>query len=295
MLKSMTAFGRAKLTVGGKDITAEIRSVNNRYFDCNTRLPRAYSYLEEKIKPYLQSRGISRGKVDVSISVEVVETEGIDIALDTAYARGYIEALRRLRDEFGLADDISVMSVARNQEIFSVHKPEEDAEAEWQNVLSVLSLAVDAFLAGRAAEGANIEKDLRAKVDNIGKITERIETLSEQSIKGYHQRLRERLTQVLADNKVTADENRILTECAIFADRVAIDEELVRLRSHFTAFDGILKMDEPTGRKLDFLIQEMNREINTVGSKCSDSEIAHLVVDVKTELEKIREQIQNIE
>ncbi|MBO4980000.1 MAG: YicC family protein [Clostridia bacterium] len=295
MLKSMTAFGRAKLTVGGKDITAEIRSVNNRYFDCNTRLPRAYSYLEEKIKPYLQSRGISRGKVDVSISVEVVETEGIDIALDTAYARGYIEALRRLRDEFGLADDISVMSVARNQEIFSVHKPEEDAEAEWQNVLSVLSLAVDAFLAGRAAEGANIEKDLRAKVDNIGKITEKIETLSEQSIKGYHQRLRERLTQVLADNKVTADENRILTECAIFADRVAIDEELVRLRSHFTAFDGILKMDEPTGRKLDFLIQEMNREINTVGSKCSDSEIAHLVVDVKTELEKIREQIQNIE
>ncbi len=295
MLKSMTAFGRAKLTVGGKDITAEIRSVNNRYFDCNTRLPRAYSYLEEKIKPYLQSRGISRGKVDVSISVEVVETEGIDIALDTAYARGYIEALRRLRDEFGLADDISVMSVARNQEIFSVHKPEEDAEAEWQSILSVLSVAVDAFLAGRAAEGANIERDLRAKVENIGKITERIEALSEQSIKGYHQRLRERLTQVLSDNKVTADENRILTECAIFADRVAIDEELVRLRSHFTAFDGILKMDEPTGRKLDFLIQEMNREINTVGSKCSDSEIAHLVVDVKTELEKIREQIQNIE
>ena len=295
MLKSMTAFGRAKLTVGGKDITAEIRSVNNRYFDCNTRLPRAYSYLEEKIKPYLQSRGISRGKVDVSISVEVVETEGIDIALDTAYARGYIEALRRLRDEFGLADDISVMSVARNQEIFSVHKPEEDAEAEWQSILSVLSVAVDAFLAGRAAEGANIERDLRAKVENINKITERIEALSEQSIKGYHQRLRERLTQVLSDNKVTADENRILTECAIFADRVAIDEELVRLRSHFEAFHSFLTSKDPVGRKLDFLLQEMNREINTVGSKCSNSEIAHLVVDVKTELEKIREQIQNIE
>ena len=295
MLRSMTAFGRSKQTVGGKDITAEIRSVNNRYFDCNTRLPRAYAYLEEKIKPYLQSRGISRGKVDVSISIEVLETEGIDIALDTAYAKGYIEALRRLRDEFGLADDISVMSVARSQEIFNVHKPEEDAEEDWQNILSVLSVAVDAFLAGRAAEGANIEKDLRAKVDNIHEITKKIEKLSEQSIKGYHQRLRERLTQVLADNKVTADENRILTECAIFADRVAIDEELVRLRSHFKAFDDILKMNEPTGRKLDFLIQEMNREINTVGSKCSDSEIAHLVVDVKTELEKIREQIQNIE
>lgn len=295
MLKSMTAFGRCKQTVGGKDITAEIRSVNNRYFDCNTRLPRAYAYLEEKIKPYLQSRGISRGKVDVSISVEVIETEGIDVALDTAYAKGYVEALRHLRDAFGLADDISVMSVARNQEIFKIHKPEEDAEEDWQNILSVLSVAVDAFLAGRAAEGANIEKDLCAKVENIGRITEKIEALSEQSIKGYRQKLRERLEQVLADNKVTADENRILTECAIFADRVAIDEELVRLRSHFKAFDDILGMNEPTGRKLDFLIQEMNREINTVGSKCSDSQIAHLVVDVKTELEKIREQIQNIE
>lgn len=295
MLKSMTAFGRCKRTVGGKDITAEIRSVNNRYFDCNTRLPRAYSYLEEKIKPYLQARGISRGKVDVNISVEVLETEGIDIALDSAYAKGYIDALRRLRDEFGLADDISVMSVARNTEIFSIHKPEADVEAEWQNILSVLSVATDSFLEGRAAEGANIEKDLRGKVENIQKITEKIEALSEQNIKSYRIKLQERLTQILSDNKITADENRILTECAIFADRVAIDEELVRLRSHFGAFDSILKMNEPTGRKLDFLIQEMNREINTIGSKSSDSEIAHLVVDVKTELEKIREQIQNIE
>lgn len=295
MLKSMTAFGRAKQTVGGKDITAEIRSVNSRFFDCNVRLPRAYSYLEEKIKPYLQSRGISRGKVDVSISVEVLEAEGVEIALDSAYAKGYIDALRRLRDEFGLADDISVMSVARNNEIFSVHKPEEDAEGEWQKLQSVLTLAVDSFLKGRADEGANIEKDLREKVATIDGITKKIEALSEQSINSYHIKLRERLTQVLADNKITADENRILTECAIFADRVAIDEELVRLRSHFKAFDGILLLNEPTGRKLDFLIQEMNREINTIGSKCSDSEIAHLVVDVKTELEKIREQIQNIE
>ncbi len=295
MLKSMTAFGRAKRNEGGKDITVEIRSVNNRFFDCNVRLPRAYSFLEEKVKPYLQSRGISRGKVDVSISVEVLETVGVEIALDSAYAKGYIDALRRLRDEFSLADDISVMTVARNQEIFSVHKPEADAESDWRDIESVLSEAVDAFLGGRAAEGANIEKDLREKVAGIRAITEKIEALSEQSIHSYHTRLRERLEQVLADNKVTADENRILTECAIFADRVAIDEELVRLRSHFKAFDDILAMNEPTGRKLDFLIQEMNREINTVGSKCSDSDIAHLVVDVKTELEKIREQIQNIE
>jgi len=295
MLKSMTAFGRSKQTVGGKDITVEIRSVNSRYFDCNVRLPRAYSFLEEKIKPYLQSRGISRGKVDVGIGVEVLETVGIDIALDSAYAKGYIDALRRLRDEFGLADDISVMTVARNQEIFSVHKPEADAESDWQDVETVLSSAVDAFLSGRAAEGANIEKDLREKVEGIRAITEKIEGLSEQSVSTYHTRLRERLAQVLADNKVTADENRILTECAIFADRVAIDEELVRLRSHFTAFDGILNMNEPTGRKLDFLIQEMNREINTIGSKCSDAVMAQAVADVKSELEKIREQIQNIE
>lgn len=295
MMRSMTAFGRSKQSVGGKDITAEIRSVNNRYFDCNTRITRAYSYLEEKIKPYLQSRGISRGKVDVSISVEVTETEGVDIALDTAYAKGYIEALRRLGNEFGLRDDISIMSVARNSEIFKIHKPEEDAESDWRDILTVLSAAVDAFLAGRTAEGANIEKDLRYKVDTIRGLTEKIESLSEKNIKGYHEKLRERLTQILADNKITADENRILTECAIFADRVAIDEELVRLRSHFKAFEDILASGEPAGRKLDFLIQEMNREINTIGSKSSDSEIAHLVVDVKTELEKIREQIQNIE
>lgn len=295
MMKSMTAFGRSKQTVNGKDITAEIRSVNNRYFDCNTRITRAYSYLEEKIKPYLQSRGISRGKVDVSISVEVMETEGLDIALDTAYAKGYIEALRRLGNEFGLRDDISIMSVARNSEIFKVKKPEEDAESDWHDILTVLAAAVDAFLAGRSAEGANIEKDLCGKVDTIRGLTEKIEALSEKNVKGYHEKLRERLTQILEDNKITVDENRILTECAIFADRVAIDEELVRLRSHFKAFEDILASKEPAGRKLDFLIQEMNREINTIGSKSSDSDIAHLVVDVKTELEKIREQIQNIE
>lgn len=295
MMKSMTAFGRAKETVNGRDITVEIRSVNNRYFDCNIKISRSLSYLEERIKPFLQSKGISRGKVDVSVSVEAVAASEVEITPNVEYARTYVDALRRLADELELRDDISVMAVARNPEVFSVKKPEEDIEKDWNDVLSVLSPAVDKFLEGRAAEGARIEADLIAKVDKIRGIVTEIEALSQKDIVSYSDKLRDRIKQMLSDNKITVDENRILTECAIFADRVAIDEELVRLRSHFEAFHSFLASKDPVGRKLDFLLQEMNREINTVGSKCSNSEIAHLVVDVKTELEKIREQIQNIE
>ena len=294
-MKSMTAFGRAKETVGGKDITVELRSVNSRYFDCNVKISRAFSSLEEKVKPYLQSRGIARGKLDVWVGVEVTESQGVEIALDAAYAKGYVDALRRLRDEFELADDISVMQVARNQDIFCIKKPEEDAESDWQDILSVLAPAVDRFLAAREAEGANIERDLCEKVENIREIAKTISSLSAADVESYGEKLRTRLSQMLSDNKISIDENRILTECAIFADRVTIDEELVRLDSHFDAFTKMLASREPVGRKIDFLIQEMNREINTIGSKCQNAEIAHLVVQVKTEIEKIREQIQNIE
>ena len=294
-MKSMTAFGRAKETVGGKDITVELRSVNSRYFDCNVKISRAFSYLEEKVKPYLQSRGIARGKLDVWVGVEVTESQGVEIALDAAYAKGYVDALRRLRDEFELTDDISVMQVARNQDIFCIKKPEEDAESDWQDILSVLAPAVDRFLAAREAEGANIERDLCEKVENIREIAKTISSLSAADVESYGEKLRTRLSQMLSDNKISIDENRILTECAIFADRVTIDEELVRLGSHFDAFTKMLASREPVGRKIDFLIQEMNREINTIGSKCQNAEIAHLVVQVKTEIEKIREQIQNIE
>ncbi len=294
-MKSMTAFGRAKENVGGKDITVEIRSVNSRYFDCNIRIARSLSYLEERIKPYLQNKGISRGKVDVNISVEAVASSDVLIEPNFEYAKTYVDALRLLAENLGLRDDISVMAVARNSEVFSIKKPEEDIERDWQELLLVLAPAVDSFLRGREAEGERIKADLVAKVDNIRSIVTEIEALSKEDIVSYSDKLRERIKQMLSDNKITVDENRILTECAIFADRVAIDEELVRLRSHFEAFHDIVKLREPVGRKLDFLLQEMNREINTVGSKCSNSEIAHLVVDVKTELEKIREQIQNIE
>ncbi len=295
MIKSMTAFGRARSTVDGKDITVEIKSVNNRYFDCSVKLPRSISFLEEKIKPYLQSRGIARGKVDVFITLDVTDSPAANIRLDEHYAGAYISALRELGERFGLCNDISIMSVAQNRDIFVVQKPEENAEEDWVQLSGVLEEATDAFLAGRLREGENIRCDLCEKVRNIRQMTDQIEKLSLLDVAGYREKLEGRLREVLADNRISFDENRILTECAIFADRIAIDEELVRLRSHFDGFDRILESDEPVGRKLDFLVQEMNREINTIGSKCQNSAIAHIVVDVKCEIEKIREQIQNIE
>lgn len=294
-MKSMTAFGRAKETVNGREITVELRSVNSRYFECSVRISRIFSFLEEKIKPYLQAHGISRGKVDVSISVDVIDTDGVEIALDESYLNPYLRALATLRDKYGLRDDVSVMSVASNREVFTVKKPDEDMEAAWVDLESVLFPALESFLLARSAEGANIEADLKSKIASINDTVNKIEALSVNDVSTYKEKLRDRLTQMLSDNKISIDENRILTECAIFADKVAIDEELVRLRSHFKAFEEICLSADPVGRKLDFLIQEMNREVNTIGSKCSNSDIAHLVVDVKTEIEKIREQIQNIE
>lgn len=295
MVKSMTAFGRARKVVGGKDITVEIRSVNNRFFDCSVKLPRAFSFLEEKIKPYLQSRSVSRGKVDVFIGIDVIDSPIPEISIDEGYAEAYINALRALEKKFDLRDDISVMRVAQNHDIFVIRKSDEDTEKEWNDVRQVLDEAVDGFIAGRVREGENIEKDLIAKVENIRAITKDIEALSSADVSEYRAKLEDKLRDMLADNRIVFEESRILTECAIFADRVAIDEELVRLSSHFDGFFEILSSGEPAGRKLDFLVQEMNRETNTIGSKCQNSSIAKSVVNIKCELEKIREQIQNIE
>lgn len=296
MIKSMTAFGRARETVGGKDITVELKSVNSRFFDCSVRLPKAFSYLEEKIRPYLQAYGkISRGKLDVSVGIDVIDTPGIKISIDEGYAAGYIAALRRLRDEFGLKDDISVMSVAQNRDIFVTAAPEDNAEREWEDVRSVLDKALKIFSEGRAREGNNLENDLKVKINTLRAYADEIGKRSRENTSAYRVKLEERLREMLSDNKLTFDESRILTECAIFADRVAIDEELVRLASHFDGFTAILDSGEPAGRRLDFLVQEINREANTIGSKCSDAAIARTVVDMKCEIEKIREQIQNIE
>ena len=295
MIRSMTGFGRCRETVEGLDITVEIKSVNSRFLDCTAKISRAYGYLEERIKPYLMSRGVTRGKVDVWISVEVMDSGSVQITADEGYLKGYLEALYTLRDKYGLRDDISVMTVARNHDIFQIKKPEEDIEHDWERVLTVLAKATDTFLNVREREGERLAEDLRTKMQNIKGAVDRIEELSALDVSTYRERLAERIREALGDCQITPDETRLLTECAIHADKVAVDEEMVRLRTHFGAFEEILSSGEPVGRKLDFLMQEMNREINTTGSKCSDAQIAHLVVDVKCELEKIREQIQNLE
>ncbi len=295
MTSSMTGFGRCRETVEGLDVTVEIKSVNSRFLDCNTKISRAYGYLEERVKPYLMQKGITRGKVDVWIGIDVMDSGSVQIELDEGYLKGYLDALYRLRDEYGLRDDISVMNVAHNQGLFLVKRPEEDIERDWARVVTVLEKAVDTFLAVRAREGERLAKDMFAKLANIKVLVDEIEALSQKDIATYRERLAERVREALEDNHITLDENRILTECALHADKVAVDEELVRLRTHFVSFEEILEGDEPVGRRLDFLLQEMNREVNTTGSKCSDAEIARRVVDIKCELEKIREQIQNLE
>ncbi len=295
MIRSMTGFGRCCQPVDGWDIIAEIKSVNSRFLDCSVKISRAYAYLEERVKPYLQSRGISRGKVDVWIGIEVTDSGTVEVEIDDGYLKGYLDALYRLRDGYGLQDDISVMTVARNQEIFRVKKQEEDIERDWARVLSVLAPAVDAFLAAREREGASLAEDISKKLTGISANVDRIEECSAETVLRYRERLAERVREALADNQVTTDETRLLTECAVYSDKVAVDEELLRLRTHLKSFSQMLKDNNPVGRKMDFLLQEMNREINTTGSKCNNAEIAQIVVEVKCELEKIREQIQNLE
>ena len=293
MIKSMTGYGRAKKEIGGRNILVELKSVNNRYLDCTVKLPKLFGFLEEKIKSYISSKGISRGKVEIFVSIDILEEIGVSVELDRAYAKSYIDALRTLAAEFNLENDISVMSVAANRDIFSVKKADEDMDREWANVLPVLEEATAAFITSREREGANMKADILSKKANIEALVKKIAPLSEADAKNQYAKLESRIKQLLGD--VVVDENRLITECALFADKVAIDEELVRLSSHFEAFEQIVASDEPVGRKLDFLLQEINRETNTIGSKACDVAIAKIVVEIKSELEKIREQIQNIE
>ena len=295
MVKSMTAFGRAKLQGEAKDITIEIKSVNSRFFDCTVKLPRAYIFLEERIKEHIRKNAVARAKVDVFVTIDN-HTSGVgNVGLDTAYLESYLAALRRLNTEFGLADDISVMTVARNQEIFTYDKPEEDLEAEWVTFRSVLDEAIAGYNEMRAREGAKAESDIKAKIELVRSYADEVEKISLEDTVGYRDKLEAKIRSFLDDAQITPDENRLLTECAIWADKIAIDEELVRLRSHFGAFYDIIASNEPSGRKLDFLMQELNRETNTIGSKANNAKIARIVVNMKGELEKIREQVQNIE
>lgn len=295
MARSMTAFGRCSDIVGGKSICVELKSVNNRFLDCNIRVPRQYGEIEERIRPYLQSRGVTRGKVDVYISVTRTDGGDAEIALDGSYTRRYIELLERLRDEYGLRDDISVMNVAANRDIFTVTEnraTEQDAE----DIMDVFRRALDAFIAMRVAEGQNICRDLHGKLRHLGELTGEIEREEPKMVEAYRTRLESRLRAALEERGAGApDEARIITECAVFADKVAVDEETVRLRSHLDAFAAALDSDEAVGRRLDFLVQEIGREINTVGSKVSDVHMTDTVVEMKSELERIREQVQNLE
>ena len=295
MIKSMTAFGRAKREGEIKDITVEIKSVNSRFFDCNVKIPRSYVFLEERIKSHVQKCAVARAKVDVFVTIDRHTSELGAVKVDLGYAESYISALRQLSSSFGLKEDISVSSVARNPDIFTYEKSEEDLEAEWQIIREVLDEALVGYNAMRAEEGRKAWEDITGKLERVRSLSDEVERISREDTVGYRDKLEARLRAILADNSVAIDENRLLTECAIWADKIAIDEELVRLRSHFGAFYDIGALPEPSGRKLDFLMQELNRETNTIGSKANNARIARIVVDMKGELEKIREQVQNIE
>ena len=292
MVKSMTGYGRAEEIINGKDISIEIKSVNHRFLEAICKAPRAYGFLEEKIKSQLKSK-ISRGKLDVSVSITSLEAGDSDVKINKSLAKAYVDALRELGKELSLADDLSLSTISRFQDIFIVKKTEEDEEELWSSVSEVLAKAINMFIAMRETEGEKMKDDILSNIQKIEDKVSIIESKSPETSKLYYDKLYSKIQEILADSKF--DEQRIITEAAIFSEKVAVDEETVRLRSHISQFREIISLDEPVGRKLDFLIQEFNREANTIGSKAQDSEIARLVVEIKSDIEKIREQIQNIE
>jgi len=288
----MTGYGRGQATVDGTDILVEIKSVNNRYYDFSARLPRMYGYLEEKLKTFMNG-SISRGKIEVSVSIYNSGSKSEEISINLDVANGYINALREANESLGLTDDITLSHVSRFPEVFIIKKIIEDEESVWNNIKPVAEEAVAKFVAMRETEGEKMKEDLSSRLDFILSKVEEVEKISPTTTENYRNRLYQKLKDILSDNNI--DEQRILTEAAIFSEKVAVDEETVRLRSHISQFRELLETDEPVGRKLDFLVQEMNRESNTIGSKAQDIAITKIVVDVKSEIEKIREQIQNIE
>ena len=288
----MTGYGRAQAIRDGLDITFEIKSVNHRYFDFSSRVPRSYAFLEEKLKAFVKEQ-VARGKIECYVHILEIEAQAADVVINAPLVEGYIRALNSLESEYGLRNDISVMQVGRMPEVLTVKKAEADEDAVWQAVMPVAQEAIDRFIAMRAKEGEKLKEDVLSRAAAILKNVSFIESQSEQTVKDYTARLSERIQEVLADT--TIDEARILTEAAIFADKVAVAEETVRLRSHIAQLGDMLESEEAVGRKLDFLVQEMNREATTIGSKCQDVNVTKKVLDIKSEIEKIREQIQNIE
>ncbi len=292
MIKSMTGYGRAVETVNGREFTVEIRSVNNRYLDCTVKMPRIFSFAEDAIKQLIKTE-VSRGKVDVFISVNAEAASDVQVTLNKPVVEGYLNAMRQMAQEYGVKDDISVTALARMPEVFLVEKPQADEQQLKADLLSVVQKALEHYNHMRQVEGAALETDLRNRAATILELVTQVEQASPQTVADYRKRLEEKMREVLESKSI--DESRILTEAAIFADKIAVDEETVRLRSHLEQMDTMLTNGGSVGRKLDFLLQEMNREANTTGSKCTDVKVARIVVDIKAELEKIREQTQNLE
>ena len=292
MVMSMTGFGRAEISVGTRDIIVEIKSVNHRYYEFSCRTGRGYSFLEDKLKKYVGEK-VSRGKVDMYVSVTENDDTAVEVELNRPLAKGYIDAMRTLADDYQIKEDISVSVLARINDIFQIHRPPTDEEAVFSDVKVAVDEALSHFLDMRRAEGEQLKEDILSRAEHIVSIVGESEERSPVTVQEYRDRLYTKLKDVLQSNNI--DDQRILTEAAIFADKVAVDEETVRLRSHFDQMKSFLDSDQPIGRKLDFIVQEMNREANTIGSKVTDSILAHKVVDIKGEIEKIREQVQNIE
>ena len=292
MLRSMTGFGRGEDTIGGRHIVFEIKSVNHKYFEFNSRIPRGYLFLEDKLKAYIQGK-ISRGKVDVFLQIETLEETDVQVLVNHSLASAYVTALQELKERYQLPDEPSLALLSKYSDIFSVHKAPEDEDAVWEAVRQVADQAIASFLKMREAEGARLKADILEKAGEIVALVDQVERHTPETVEHYRERLKAKIEELLQDNRF--DEQRVLTEVAIFADKVAVDEETVRLRSHFQQLQKLVDSDGPVGRKIDFLVQEMNREANTIGSKSLNSKIAYLVVDIKALIEKIREQVQNVE
>lgn len=288
----MTGYGRAQQILNGRDILVEIKSVNHRYFEYSSRIPRIYNYIDDKLKALLKN-DISRGKVEISVTISNIEGRDSLIAINKSAAEGYVAALRSVSEELGLADDLRLSNLIKLPDIFNIQKAPDDEEQIWHDIASVAAEALANFIEMRSTEGEKLKNDVLEKSDCILGMVAEVEKLSPVTVENYRSRLYAKISEVLESTDI--DEQRILTEAAVFAEKIAVDEETVRLRSHIAQLRNMLESSEAVGRKLDFIVQEMNREVNTIGSKAQDLNITRYVVDMKGEIEKIREQIQNIE
>lgn len=292
MIKSMTGYGKSEQTIDSLNVTVEIKSVNHRYFEFSARVPREYGFLEEKLKKYCNSL-ITRGKVECYVSVEDLEEREMEVNVNETLAAGYVKALKELSERFGLKDDISAVTLSRYPDVITLHKASEDEERIWNAVKTVAETAVSKFIEMRETEGSKLRGDILSRADYIIECVEFIEGRSPETVREYNEKLKQRMKELLGDASV--DEQRLLNEAAIYADKIAVDEETVRLRSHISQLREFMNSNEAIGRKLDFLVQEIKREANTIGSKAQDVDIAKKVIAIKAEVEKIREQVQNIE